>query len=95
MLKSSDTKLLPQTSTPAYPARLATATEARQNFPDLLQVAYGEKSLCGICRFSRLLAAIVPPEAVRILMGDSTVDEETRIRIRNAARNLLESQKGC
>ncbi len=86
--------LLPQGVTPAYPARLCTSTEGRQNFPDIIQDAHGEKTLTGLYRYGRVLGAIVPIDAVRMLMdGNTDVDEETKLRIKNAALNLLEGQK--
>jgi hypothetical protein len=85
---------LPAGTTPAYPARLCSATEGRQTFPDILQDTYGEKTLTGLHGYGRVLGAIIPIEAVKMLMGDDTaVDEAVRLRIKNAALNLLEGQK--
>jgi hypothetical protein len=79
---------LPQVSVPTYPARLYTTTEGRQFFPDILQDAFGEKGVTGFHRYGRLMGAVIPLEAITLLAGGE-VDEETRIRLQNAAHNLL------
>lgn len=95
MAKNSSWELLPENATPAFPARLCTTSEGRQNFPDIIQDAYGEKCLTGFNRYGRFLGAVIPREALMILAeNDATVDDTTRLRIKNAARNLLRGQEG-
>lgn len=80
-------------SAPAYPARFCSTTEGRQGLPDILQDAFGLKSITGFHRYGRALGAIIPIEAVRLLAGyGASVDEETKLRIRNSALNLLQGQ---
>lgn len=74
---------------PAYPHKSYTSTEARQRFPDHVQEVYGNKGIIGVTRYERMLGAIVSPEAVRLLAGEK-IDPEMELRIRNAARNLIE-----
>ncbi len=80
-------------ATPTFPARFCSTSEGRRMFPDILQDAFGLKSITGFHRYGRTLGAIIPIEAVRLLAGyPDAVDDDTKVRIRNAALNLLEGQ---
>jgi hypothetical protein len=75
---------------PAYPSRLCSTTEGRQTFPDIMQDAFGLKAITVFHRYGRPLGAAIPFEAVCLLAGyTDLVDEETKLRIRNAALSLV------
>ncbi|KND51533.1 MAG: hypothetical protein AB202_03110 [Parcubacteria bacterium C7867-007] len=85
-------KLLAEKVVPAYSAQLYSSTEGRQFFPDILQDAFGEKTITGFHRYERVLGALIPMEALLMLAGcDQEIDEGMKLRIKNAARNLLYS----
>ncbi len=79
---------------PAYPVRICSTSEGRQTFPDILKDTFGLKSITVFQRYGRTLGAAIPMEAVRLLAGfPDTVDDEMKLRIRNAARTLLKEQE--
>jgi hypothetical protein len=84
---------MPRSKSSRTPARdpeqiVYTTSEGRQDFPDLVQKSYGEKSILGFNRYGRFLGALVPPEAV-MLLADEQVDDATRKRIRAFASKLM------
>lgn len=76
---------------PAYPVRFCDSTEGRRVLPDILQDAFGLKGITVVHRYNRALGAVIPYDAVRMLAG-YPVDDETRIRVRNAALNALDER---
>ncbi|MBI1251476.1 MAG: hypothetical protein GC189_08395 [Alphaproteobacteria bacterium] len=67
-----------------------STSEGRAKFPDLLQSSFGDKKIIGFDRYGRIMGAVVPIEAVRMLAGLSDhVEEDTRSRIQKTARHLL------
>jgi hypothetical protein len=92
MAKGTRKQWLLGSTVPAYPVRFCTTTEGRQELPNILQDSFGMKSITGVHRYGRMLGAIIPMDAVRLLAGfPDAVDDETRLRIKNAALNLLEN----
>jgi hypothetical protein len=70
--------------------RLMSTSEGRQRFPDLLQSTFGDKAVIGFERYGRVLGAVVPMEAIRLLAGfDDSVDDATRDRITKTAKALI------
>ena len=93
MAKGTRKQWLMGSTTPAYPVRFCSTTEGRQELPSILQDSFGMKSITGLHRYGRMLGAIIPIEAVRLLAGfPDAVDDATRLRIKNAALNLLENR---
>lgn len=67
-----------------------STSEGRAKFPDLLQSAFGDKRIIGFDRYGRIMGAVVPIEAVRLLAGlEAEVEDDTRNRIAKAAKALL------
>lgn len=67
-----------------------STSQGRAIFPELLQSAFGDKRVIGFDRYGRIMGAVVPIEAVRLLAGlEADVEEDTRMRIIKAARALL------
>ncbi len=88
-MKKSNGIALPADYTPAYEVRSLPTTDGRQRLPDVLQEIYGDKSLVVFHRYDRAIAVAVPLEAI-MLLAEETIDEAQEVRIRNAARNLLQ-----
>jgi hypothetical protein len=69
---------------------LIDTSYGRAHLPEVLQASLGEKSIVGFDRYDRVVGAMVPIEAVRILAGyPDHVDPDVQERIRRAALKLL------
>ncbi|MDX2234169.1 MAG: hypothetical protein NW200_06695 [Hyphomonadaceae bacterium] len=67
-----------------------STTLGRAKFPEFIQMSYGEKAIIGFDRYGRLLGAIVPMEAVKILAGrEAELNHLVREQIAHAAAELL------
>lgn len=72
------------------PPLVYSTTIGRAKFPEFMQLSYGEKAVIGFDRYGRILGAIVPVEAVKVLAGrEREVDPHVRAQIERAAAHLL------
>lgn len=76
----------------ASKSRVVSTTEGRQRLPGLIQDVYGDKVVIAFGRYGRLLGALVPIEAVRLLAG-LPVDADVEKRVRWAAVQCLAQEK--
>jgi hypothetical protein len=73
------------------PPRVFSTTLGRAKFPEFIQMTYGEKAVVGFDRYGKILAALAPMDAVKMLAGRSDeVDPHTRAQIVRAASELLD-----
>src|SRR5689334_24613837 len=67
-----------------------STSEARANFAEALGMAQEENTVIGFDRYGKLVAALVPIDAVRMLAGlDKEVDPAIRGKIERMARIFL------
>ncbi|MEQ1708242.1 MAG: hypothetical protein ABL864_07915 [Terricaulis sp.] len=69
-----------------------STSEARANFAEALETAQLENAVIGFDRYGRLVAALVPIDAVRILAGrGAEVEPAVRDKIGRLARLFLQN----
>lgn len=68
-----------------------STSQARANFADALGMAQEQSTIIGFDRYGKLIAAVVPIDAVRMLArrGDE-VDPAVRLKIERMARSMLQ-----
>src|SRR6185312_11273951 len=67
-----------------------STSEARANFAEALGMAQEENTVIGFDRYGKLVAAVVPIDAVRMLAGRSAdVDPAVRSKIERMSRIFL------
>jgi hypothetical protein len=70
--------------------QMYSTSQARANFAEALGIAQVENTVIGFDRYGRLVAALVPIDAVRMLAGQSaSVDPAVRAKIERMARLFL------
>lgn len=70
-----------------------STSEARANFAEALGMAHEENTVIGFDRYGRLVAALVPIDAVRMLAGRSEeVEPSVRSKIERMSRIFLTAQ---
>lgn len=74
---------------------LVSTSHGRTHFPEILQSSLADKSIIGFDRYGRVVGAVVPIEAVRMLAGfQESVDEDVQVRVKRAALALLREASG-
>lgn len=74
---------------PARTTRLSTS-EARANFKKSLEKAHMQNAFVGFERYGKLVAALVPVDAVRVLAGqESELDASARAQVKRTAAAFL------
>mgnify|MGYP001365018332 CR=1 FL=1 len=74
----------------ATKAQMYSTSQARANFAEALGVAQVENTVIGFDRYGRLVAALVPIDAVRMLAGQgAAVEPAVRAKIERMARLFL------
>ncbi len=67
-----------------------STSEARANFAEALGMAQDESTVIGFDRYGKLVAAVVPIDAVRMLAGrGADVDPAVRAKIERMSRNFM------
>ena len=82
-------------TTRASKKQTLSTSEARANFAEALGMAQEENTVIGFDRYGKLVAAVVPIDAVRMLAGRSAeVDPAVRAKIERMSRIFLHAAPG-
>ena len=69
-----------------------STSQARANFADALGMAQEQSTVIGFDRYGKLVAAVVPIDAVRMLAGrQNEVEPAVRAKIERMARSMLQA----